>query len=644
MDDKPKISDNQQDETEAMSLYVRSVYLGLIHVLTLAVYVIPMFVTVPVEYSGVQAVLDELHIVADANKDVNSPSATLRDIVRDDYWGRPLDSPSSHKSWRPVSILSFRYLRGTDWRFKSGVAVSDLTMHRFVNIVTHAATAELVGILAVKLIGNGSASSSFLLWLRILAKLSFALHPTHIEATANAANRPHLLAILCSVVACDPSIRFPLFILVTVFGFLACETFLFQIPPIAVTMLVITCLKYHPSCKQSKVGSRSSSSNNYDNNHNTLWSILWQGVYQIRPRLFWLFMSSVAYYGGRHYFDTLSIPTGLIRPAENPFYDLAGWTRVYSYALVLSVHILKQWDLDYVGFSHEYGFNCIEAIEHDHDPRLWIPVGIVTLHVIVGWYIFWTKQRKCSTWTRPFLLYIVYLSWSVTLFPVSGIVKVGTFIADRIVVASTVPVAVLQAYLATCWITMSDTNRQRRYILLLLVGLVMYRRIYERSQQWLDPKALLESSLQTCPNFAKAHVEISKIYSGLYPQIFNLTKSRYHLHRVEEIDPGFCDVHHQFALVAFQEHKYPEFEERLLQSLLCQFTAGSAMPMWQKYWEIQLNEQQNTPAAVQENRRRYRSYQNVINEAIAKDAAEEQRRQKQQSAKKKSPFAINWNP
>jgi hypothetical protein len=172
----------------------------------------------------------------------------------------------------------------------------------------------------------------------------------------------------------------------------------------------------------------------------------------------------------------------------------------------------------------------------------------------------------------------------------------------------------------------------------------MYRRIYERSQQWLDPKALLESSLQTCPNFAKAHVEISKIYSGLYPQIFNLTKSRYHLHRVEEIDPGFCDVHHQFALVAFQEHKYPEFEERLLQSLLCQFTAGSAMPMWQKYWEIQLNEQQNTPAAVQENRRRYRSYQNVINEAIAKDAAEEQRRQKQQSAKKKSPFAINWNP
>jgi hypothetical protein len=605
---------------------------------TLAIYVIPMFVPVPAEYSGVQPVLDELHIVAEANRDVNSAAATLRDIFRDDYWGRPLDSPSSHKSWRPVSILSFRYLRGNDRLF--GAVVSDLTMHRFVNILTHAATAELVGILAVKLFRGPSqnlqmgSSSSSLLLLRILAKLAFALHPTHIEATANAANRPHLFAILCSVLACDPSTGFPMFLWGTIFGFLACETFLFQIPPIAITMLVIACLN-HPSYKQSKVG-------NGNNHDNTLWGVLWQSVYKIWPRWLWLLVSSVVYYGGRHSYDTLSIPTGLIRPAENPFYDLTGWTRVYSYALVLSIHVLKQWDLDYVGFSHEYGFNCIQAVRNSHDPRLWIPAGILTLHLVIGWYIFWTTQRKSSTWSRPFLLYIVYLSWLITLFPVSGIVKVGTFIADRIVVASTVPVAIIQAYVATSWITMSDTNRQRRYILLLLVGMVMYRRIYERSQQWLDPKALLESSLQTCPNFAKAHVEISKLYSGLVPQFYNLTKSRYHLQRVEEIDPDFCDVHHQFALVAFQEHKYPEFEERLLQSLLCQFTAGSAMPMWQKYWEIQLNEQQTSPAAVQENRRRYQSYQTVINEAIAKEAAEEQQKQKQKSAKKKSPFAINW--
>ena len=35
--------------------------------------------------------------------------APLRDVWRRDYWGAPLASSESHKSWRPATTLTFRF-------------------------------------------------------------------------------------------------------------------------------------------------------------------------------------------------------------------------------------------------------------------------------------------------------------------------------------------------------------------------------------------------------------------------------------------------------------------------------------------------------------------------------------------------------
>ena len=35
--------------------------------------------------------------------------APLRDVWRRDYWGTPLASSESHKSWRPATTLTFRF-------------------------------------------------------------------------------------------------------------------------------------------------------------------------------------------------------------------------------------------------------------------------------------------------------------------------------------------------------------------------------------------------------------------------------------------------------------------------------------------------------------------------------------------------------
>lgn len=121
-------------------------------------------------------------------------------------------------------------------------------------------------------------------------------------------------------------------------------------------------------------------------------------------------------------------------------------------------------------------------------------------------------------------------------------------------------------------------------------------------------------------------MEVSKIHSGLYPTLLDLDKSRRHLETAREIDPDMCDVHQQFAHVAIQEGKYREYEEELTQSVLCPFTMGGALPMWQKYWKVAID---STPPGtpqrrdVEERQAHYTMIiQQAVREAQEKEAAE----------------------
>lgn len=543
--------------------FLRSYYSFVLHLFCLALYLLPILA--PSEFHKDTPVLDELHICSPENRDVNGET-TLRQIFSNDYWGRPMDSPSSHKSWRPLTILSFRYLKG-------GSLLKDLTAHRIMNVMTHAATADLVGHLATLVVPN----HGMLQWLHPTAKLVFALQSTHVEVTANAANRPHLLATLCGVLLANPYSSWWVFLPTLCCGYLCAETFLFQLVPILVTIVVI--------CRVRKR------------------QLPWF-------RLVLVAMSAGVYYGARRYFDTLSIPDGLIRPAENPFYGFEGMHRARNYLYVLSVHVLKAWNLDLLGFSHEYGFECIRAIESWTDPRMLAPLGIGLIYVTTGLVVLFRKSKV------PLCLYLFHVSWMATLFPIAGIVKVGTFIADRIAVASTVSTSVLTAYWIAQWI--SD-RKQWKLLILVVIGSIQVRRVHYRTLEWMNSLPLLESSLRTCPRFAKAHVEISKVYSGLYPSKLNLTKSRWHLEQAEEIDPDYCDVNQQFAHIAIQERKYSEFEERLTKSLLCQFTMSGSLDLWRRYWSMATDTTSNPPDVVDAAQKRYDKYMGIINEHIQRE-------------------------
>lgn len=299
------------------STLMKSSIQALVHLFCLALYLIPIFE----QNVNAGPTLDELHIMSKDNQDIHG-EATLQSIFSNDYWGRPMVSEASHKSWRPLTVLSFRYLKGIDLS-------SELTMHRCVNIITHAAAAEVVGILATRLFPQ--RQNLFL--LQMITKIVFILHPTHVEVTANAANRNHILAVLFSTILCDPSCPLLLLAVALISGFLCSETFLFQVPAAAVTLVVLQ-YSSEKATHNNQTGNLSSAVLNYV-----------RSALAVLPRLTLMIISICAYLGGRYYFDTLDIPEGLIRPAENPFYHFKGEHRFRNYLYTLAVHVFKSWGL-----------------------------------------------------------------------------------------------------------------------------------------------------------------------------------------------------------------------------------------------------------------------------------------------------------
>ena len=586
---------------------LQNLLLFFIHAVSIALYLIPL-TSAPHRVSDADAVLDEAYILSRENGDVRG-SSNLTDVFKNDYWGRPMNSPSSHKSWRPFTVLTFRWLKG------GGIlGWTELFVHRAINVIFHAATAELCSISAVRLFPD--LDTVHLLALRCLTKLLFVLHPAHVEVVANAANRPHILAILSSSLMLDPDNNLILVIGAEAVGLLSSETAIFQLPAVLATMTVIRW-------KQSNLPINRS----FRTFTRTMMTLL--------PRYFIIGLIGLIYLIGRKQYDTLSIPDGLIRPAENPFYALTGTTRALTYALLLAIHVGKVALIDPIGFSHEYGFECIRNVTGLGDVRLLAPVSICLI-VVVG-----TLASAKRGWD-PLMTWAVLVSWFLTLFPVSGMIKVGTSIADRIVMASTFAFAIFGGRFLSYFLIDfgQNTKKGRRStanlgVMFLKLGLTgiffaaLYARVHYRSVEWMDSLTLLESSLRSCPRSAKSNLEISKIYSGLYPEHFDLGKAISLLEKAEEIDPKYCDVHQQFAHCYIQQGKYLEFEERLTNAVLCPFSMSASVPLWQRYWK-QITSDARTGHLAE---RRMTKYEALIQEAIAAENERELREQAMESGR-----------
>ena len=112
------------------------------------------------------------------NEDVR-PRSPFSNLLKNDFWGEPMTSPTSHKSYRPLTVLTFRlnYL----WH-----GLEPLGYH-VVNVMLHILTTMLLGwFCRQEVFGGGrrTGKNGAGGW-SLVVMLIFAAHPVHTEAVGS---------------------------------------------------------------------------------------------------------------------------------------------------------------------------------------------------------------------------------------------------------------------------------------------------------------------------------------------------------------------------------------------------------------------------------------------------------------------------
>ena len=109
---------------------------------------------------------DDKAVILD-NQDIR-PNVSWTNILMNDFWGTPMSSPDSHKSYRPLTMATFRlnYILHE---------LQPLGYH-LVNVLLHSAVCYLYVLLC------GVVFSE--VWPALIAGLLFAVHPIHTEAVS----------------------------------------------------------------------------------------------------------------------------------------------------------------------------------------------------------------------------------------------------------------------------------------------------------------------------------------------------------------------------------------------------------------------------------------------------------------------------
>ncbi|XP_066505392.1 protein O-mannosyl-transferase TMTC3 [Hoplias malabaricus] len=120
-------------------------------------------------------VFDDVSAILD-NKDLR-PSTPIQNLFLNDFWGTPMSEERSHKSYRPLTVLTFRL----------NYLLSELNpvSYHLLNVLLHAAVCILF-LRFCRLLLDRSTS--------LVAALLFAVHPIHTEAVTGVVGRAELLS------------------------------------------------------------------------------------------------------------------------------------------------------------------------------------------------------------------------------------------------------------------------------------------------------------------------------------------------------------------------------------------------------------------------------------------------------------------
>jgi hypothetical protein len=112
------------------------------------------------------------------------------EVIRRDFWGTSMNEPASHKSFRPITTLTFRL----NWIYSEMETYS----YHLVNVALHGLVCGLLVHVTAFVFDGGSESD---LIAQLITGFLFGLHPVHAEAVSNITSRGEMLMSLFFLLA-----------------------------------------------------------------------------------------------------------------------------------------------------------------------------------------------------------------------------------------------------------------------------------------------------------------------------------------------------------------------------------------------------------------------------------------------------------
>lgn len=419
------------------------------------------------------------------NVDVQ-PEIPLRRIFQDDFWGTELQSESSHKSYRPLTTLTFKL----NCMLAGGLVASHF---HAVNVVLHA----LVSLLSLRLFRvllQGAPRAS------LLCALLFAVHPVHTESVAAVVGRADLLcavffilSFLSFIRSCSSENAWSSCVWLMTSASLSVVSMLCKEPGITVIGL---CLIYDTViiC-------------NID-----LHYIITQrsGMVQLKKQLFpaalrqgtlatvacaalairWKVMGSSS-----PVFQRIDNPASF---EENFFVRVANYNHVY--ALNAWLLLCPQW------LCFDWSMGCLSLIRSITDVRI---VSVVAFWLSLSVLI--SRMVLAADAQLRRLLCIALSLLAVPFLPASNLFfRVGFVVAERVLYLPSLGFCLLVVLGMARLAAALPQHRQVLQYCLIVLLLVFTVRSVQRCREWTNESSLFESGLKVCPGNAKVHYNFAK--------------------------------------------------------------------------------------------------------------------------------------
>uniref|UniRef100_A0A8C7XS29 dolichyl-phosphate-mannose--protein mannosyltransferase n=1 Tax=Oryzias sinensis TaxID=183150 RepID=A0A8C7XS29_9TELE len=437
-------------------------------------------------YDG-EFVFDDSEAIVN-NKDLR-PTTPLSSIWCNDFWGSNLRSNSSHKSYRPLTVLTFRL------NHLIAGGLHPVGFH-VLNIILHAViSALMIDVFAILIGGLGRDEDGQRLNLApktsFLAGLFFAAHPVHTESVAGIVGRADLLCALF----------FQLSFLTYCKAFNKGD---FSVHWVAVSLLLCAAAML---CKEQGITVLGVNAafdvllicnvNVYELSQSEILSM------GLLTRLGLLGLGGISMLYSRWRIMGTGPPA--FTEVDNPAsFEESILIRILNYNYYYSLNawlLLCPWWLCF-----DWSMGCVPLIKSATDWRMvWLLLLWGFLLGLIGQALCSQDSQRRRTLTLGLVLLVVPFLPACNVF-----FRVGFVIAERVLYLSSAGYCLLLAYsLGHCC---SRWTRYKKLLLALTLALlcVYVARCALRSQQWRSEQSLFTSALSVCPLNAKVHYNVGK--------------------------------------------------------------------------------------------------------------------------------------